>query len=301
VIEFRDGVAFPGGYGYSADGTLRSRAAPHGGFAWGGQGAYDALSEAVLAYAADVVLLSAGLERRDGAAWGGGAGAPPIWVSAGAAAGPLPRRTLLLLQGSGRVRAGVWGCALCINAEQGLHKGTMLGYIERAHAAGYRVVVANPNAAQDAAQHTVDVWERQCIAGEGGTAAAAGSVDVVAHSNGGRCFLGLLLHLAAHGGSINRLSKVACTDSYHSAAQVRALGALGAEGEAALQLLRGVRNYVPSDAPFGAVVQAWVSLKHEMTAASMAPMQCISCTCDDHASTNYAAMDAIFAWFMATE
>ena len=301
MIEFRDGVAFPGGYGYSADGTLRSRAAPHGGFAWGGQGAYDALSEAVLAYAADVVLLSAGLERRDGAAWGGGAGAPPIWVSAGAVAGPPPRRTLLLLQGSGRVRAGVWGCALCINAEQGLHKGTMLGYIERAHAAGYRVVVANPNAAQDAAQHTVDVWERQCIAGEGGTAAAAGSVDVVAHSNGGRCFLGLLLHLAAHGGSINRLGKVACTDSYHRAAQVRALGALGAEGEAALQLLRGVRNYVPSDAPFGAVVQSWVSLKREMTAASMAPMHCISCTCDDHASTNYAAMDAIFAWFMATE
>lgn len=58
-------------------------------------------------------------------------------------------------QGSGRVRAGVWGCALCINAENGFHKGTMFEYIERAQKDGYGVVVLNPNAAEDLGAHLV--------------------------------------------------------------------------------------------------------------------------------------------------
>ena len=39
-------------------------------------------------------------------------------------------KLLLLIQGSGRVRVGVWGCALCIN--KNLDQGTMLPYIKRA-------------------------------------------------------------------------------------------------------------------------------------------------------------------------
>ena len=44
-------------------------------------------------------------------------------------------KLLLLIQGSGRVRVGVWGCALCIN--KNLDQGTMLPYIKRALQEGY--------------------------------------------------------------------------------------------------------------------------------------------------------------------
>ena len=179
----------------------------------------------------------------------------------------------------------------------------MLGYIERAHAANYRVVVANPNEAEDPVAHVAALWED--IARE----AAPGSVDVVAHSNGGRCFLGLLAHLVerceAGQKPLEALGRVACTDSYHSPQQVTKLERLaskcdpatGADLEGVRQLLAGVRNYVCSTEPFGCQVSSWISLKNKLTAESRAPMQCLSCEVDDHASTNYAAEAAIFDWF----
>merc|ERR1712137_810964 len=57
-------------------------------------------------------------------------------------------KLLVLIQGSGRVRVGVWGCALCINKD--LDQGTMLPYLRTAAVRGYAVVVLNPN------ENTVD-------------------------------------------------------------------------------------------------------------------------------------------------
>jgi len=181
----------------------------------------------------------------------------------------------------------------------------MLGYIERGHAAGYRVVVANPNEAEeDPVAHVVGLWEDLLAAG-----AAPGSIDVVAHSNGGRCFLGLLCHLVEDCGADQKplqcLGKIACTDSYHSPQQVSRLEnlvaerdpATGCDAAAVTQLLSSVRNYVCSPQAFGTEVASWMSLKNKITAKSRAPMKCISCEVDDHASTNYAAEAAIFEWF----
>ena len=54
-------------------------------------------------------------------------------------------QSLILLQGSGRVRPGVWGCALCLN--KGLRFGSMRDHIARAAEEGYETLVLNPNAA----------------------------------------------------------------------------------------------------------------------------------------------------------
>ncbi len=58
---------------------------------------------------------------------------------------PEPRKLMLLIQGSGRVRAGTWGCALCINSPGGLFKGTVTEYCERGYAAGTEILILNPN------------------------------------------------------------------------------------------------------------------------------------------------------------
>jgi len=232
-----------------------------------------------------------------------------IWLSPEAPESSGAAKTLLLIQGSGRVRAGVWGCALCINAEEGLSKGTMLGYINRAHALGYRVIVANPNEAEDGGAHLVDIWTELNLGVQ-----TPESVDVVAHSNGGRCFLGLLSHFVSSSLSdtsnplkrhLDPIGKVACTDSYHSRRQVSEILSLsegcdensGCGEDSVKRILSEIRNYVPSSEPFSTEVTTWMSLKNNMTAESKAPMQCISAECDDHASTNYASEEAIFQWF----
>eukprot|EP01006_Ploeotia_vitrea_P027106 TRINITY_DN59973_c0_g1_i2.p1 TRINITY_DN59973_c0_g1~~TRINITY_DN59973_c0_g1_i2.p1 ORF type:complete len:383 (-),score=170.53 TRINITY_DN59973_c0_g1_i2:75-1223(-) len=50
---------------------------------------------------------------------------------------------LVLLQGSGAVRAGMWARALCIN--NSLDLGTVLPYLKRAHANKWATIVLNPN------------------------------------------------------------------------------------------------------------------------------------------------------------
>ena len=325
--EFRDEcVLDPGNFGYAVDGTLRCRAPPHAQFQWDPsnprqQQEYDALADSVLAYC----QRSLGQMLEEVELPGSGT---PVWVSRpGAASGTTEHspaaRTLLLIQGSGRVRAGVWGCALCINAEEGLRKGTMMEYIERAHALGYRVVVANPNAEADTAGHIRRLWQhvvmRPCGgpsvgagagAGDGATEAAGvadGSVDVVAHSRGGRTFLELLQSLADDRRSVLAIGRVAATDSYHDSGQVDALRRVdnapssGCDSATLMRLLHSVRNYVPSTADVGAPVDRWTSLRMQFTANEKAPMQCISACTDDHASTNYCAVDAIFAWLAEDE
>eukprot|EP00937_MAST-01D_sp_MAST-1D-sp2_P006082 g6082.t1 len=299
-MQFRDDVVIsPGNFGYTTDGTLRCRAPPHTQFKWNAsnprqQQEYDELAENVLAYCQG--MLSELLEQR--ALQGSGTA---VWVSRPDAEGSARPKTLLLVQGSGRVRAGVWGCSLCINEEQGLRKGTMLGYIERAHALGYRVVVANPNEEADAAGHLQRLWAAVVL--DDPLARERGAVDLVVHSNGGRALLGLLKRFAAEQQPISCIGKVAATDSYHGSDQVQALRLVdnpadsGCDSATLMRLLGSVRNYVPSDTAVGEPVEQWASLRNRLTAEEKAPMQCISACTADHASTNYAAMDAIFAWF----
>jgi len=52
-------------------------------------------------------------------------------------------KLLILIHGSGAVRAGQWARALCIN--ESLEIGSVLPYIREAKKAGYGVIVCNPN------------------------------------------------------------------------------------------------------------------------------------------------------------
>jgi hypothetical protein len=54
-----------------------------------------------------------------------------------------PDKLMLIIQGSGAVRAGQWARALCINAS--LRYGTILPYLKQAKDNGYGVIVFNPN------------------------------------------------------------------------------------------------------------------------------------------------------------
>ena len=56
-------------------------------------------------------------------------------------------RLLVLIHGSGVVRAGQWARRLIIN--EGLEQGTQLPYIKRALDRGYAVLVMNTNQRQD--------------------------------------------------------------------------------------------------------------------------------------------------------
>jgi len=52
-------------------------------------------------------------------------------------------KIILLIQGSGAVRAGMWARALCINDD--INLGSVIPYIKKAHENGYGVIVLNPN------------------------------------------------------------------------------------------------------------------------------------------------------------
>lgn len=52
-------------------------------------------------------------------------------------------KLLVLIHGSGAVRAGQWARALCIN--ESLEIGSILPYLRQAKKEGYGVIVCNPN------------------------------------------------------------------------------------------------------------------------------------------------------------
>lgn len=152
-----------------------------------------------------------------------------------------PDKLMLLIQGSGAVRPGQWARALCIN--DSLEVGSILGYLDKATAAGYGVIVFNPNQNSvpaeplagrpspealrshekhkpasldmvkipgniDPVQHTIHVWDQFA------KRAAAKDVVIVAHSAGGWCTLGLLRERGDE--ILPKLRAIAFTDSVHS-------------------------------------------------------------------------------------
>lgn len=101
------------------------------------------------------------------------------------------RKALVLIQGTGAVRAGIWARSVCIN--DSMEKGSMLPFLEIARANNIDVLVMNPNYncdpktgvtcpySQSMQDHAVNVWGRY-VADSGFM-----QVDVVAHSAGGGC------------------------------------------------------------------------------------------------------------------
>ena len=143
-------------------------------FAWQGQLHYDALGDFVLHHIQQTMTTDLGLVEvalpLDAAE---GEATTSIWVS------PTLKdaeKIMVLLQGSGAVRPGLWARSVVLNDSLGI--GAQLRFIERAQREGFAVAVLNPNEnkAEVALEDTVGRWAT-CTAAEfeaGKRAAPAG-------------------------------------------------------------------------------------------------------------------------------
>ena len=102
------------------------------------------------------------------------------------------KTALVLIQGTGAVRAGQWARSVCINASNEL--GSMLPQVDWAvNVKEYSVLVMNPNLSNDEKtgeqipfcrnmqEHAVFVWEKYILD------SGFENILVIAHSAGGGC------------------------------------------------------------------------------------------------------------------
>ncbi|KAL0485445.1 cotranscriptional regulator FAM172 [Acrasis kona] len=124
---------------------------------------------------------------------------------------------VVLIQGSGFVRAGQWSCGLCLNI--GVEHGSMMSYLTRAKESGYAYIILNPNynenvetlipiqGHEDATKHVSYVWDVFI------NKLNVRNLFVVAHSFGGHCICKLMSQ--SNVGSLNKISSVALLESVH--------------------------------------------------------------------------------------
>nr|CAD7575251.1 unnamed protein product [Timema californicum] len=185
-------------------------------------------------------------------------------------------KLLILVHGSGVVRAGQWARSIIIN--ESLQQGTMLPYIKKARELGYAVLITNTNdnfkflngkkinikGSADPKDHLNYVWKHYV------KDVKAKHIAIVAHSYGGFVTVGLsanalvVLSSTAEDGEIEvrisakdhfsefkeRVFAVAFTDSVHSMSLQRV-------PKKVIEFLQKVgRNWVAHDEPLDAPVKA---------------------------------------------
>ncbi|ELU03974.1 hypothetical protein CAPTEDRAFT_148827 [Capitella teleta] len=194
-----------------------------------------------------------------------------------------PDRLMLLIHGSGVVRAGQWARRLIMN--NSLDNGTQLPYIKRAVKEGYGVIVTNTNFNQDPQGRPIPLNSTpdshgQCVWDSLVQSAAAKEIAIVAHSYGGVVVTNLALKRTEE--FLSRVKAVAFTDSVHS------LSMQG--GTEAVQEFysKDARNWVSSDEPLDTPIEhRW--------GQNDAPL--VSAGHQKHEWTSYSAMDSVFEFF----
>lgn len=120
-------------------------------------------------------------------------------------------KLLVLIQGSGDVRAGVWSRSVCFKSS--LHQGSMFPCVEYARDNGYSLIILNPNVVTDRCTHQFEhcefVWENLI------RNSSAKEIYILAHSFGGVCTTRLLLKY--YDEFVSRVKAIALTDSVHAA------------------------------------------------------------------------------------
>jgi len=283
------------GYGFNADGQLRHL---EKGTKYEfevrkddqefNQAVYDCLGSTVTQEVYRLLETDGGLERvwvpRDS-----DASQPRTFVFLSEDALSNPEKLLLLIHGSGVVRAGQWSRSLIIN--DSLNTGTMLPYIKRAREEGYGVIVLNPNdnelTAPDGSvqvipglespeAHTLYVWQ------EFVREAKARQVAIVAHSYGGVC-TETLVHSLCNDGSCDdkeRLKAIAFTDSVH--------GQIAKQGPAAAFMKERCVNWVCSDEPLDTPVAPYLGSR------AVDDCLCVSAGTDSHIHSSASAFESVF-------
>lgn len=161
-----------------------------------------------------------------------------------------PKKLMILIHGSGVVRAGQWARSLIIN-DPGLKAGSVIPYIEKARSLGYEVLVTNTNynyytskagyevpitGSENPLSHAVTVWDAIV------EPADPEAISIVAHSYGGV----VVVDLANKYGDFfeERVFAVGMTDSVH----------FGGKVSPALQQIG--RNWVTSSQPLDTPVRS---------------------------------------------
>jgi pimeloyl-ACP methyl ester carboxylesterase len=188
-------------------------------------------------------------------------------------------KLLVMIHGSGVVRAGQWARRLIINED--LDKGTMLPFIAHARETGWGVVVMNTNmntagktdedipGSESPEDHANTVWENIVAKSD------AKNIVIIAHSYGGVVAMELARSFKAD--FLDRVSGVFMTDSVHYK--------LSGDKEVDKKLEKIGKNYVGSDLEVGTPVEKMVGSKN---------IPRFSAGHEKHEWTSWSAMEEIF-------
>ena len=179
-----------------------------------------------------------------------------------------PRRKLVLINGSGAVKAGQWARSIIIN--DNLMSGSMLPYIEWANKNEYDILVLNTNECDsDYPGSTNPIEHAQTVWNDILSHVSDSSVFIVAHSFGGV----VVQRLARMNEQFNNvIGKIAFTDSVH-------FGGIDTEADCI--------NWVSSREPVNANLDYGSSSSCSVRSAGTTK----------HPWTSHFAMDSIFEWF----
>ncbi|GAB0088646.1 FAM172 family protein homolog CG10038 [Sergentomyia squamirostris] len=189
---------------------------------------------------------------------------------------PKDSKLLVLIHGSGVVRAGQWSRSLIIN--HSLAAGTQLPYLERARKMGFEVISTNTNdnnrrgkpiqSSEDSVEHAVYVFEKYIIPSN------PKAVAIVAHSYGGIVTMELARKFPEF--FKTKVFAVGLTDSVHMAMR---------GGREVKDHIRNIaRNWVTSAKP----------LDTSLTTGDPSDVPHYSAGHMQHEWTSYAAMSAVF-------
>ncbi|XP_064609750.1 cotranscriptional regulator ARB2A-like [Liolophura sinensis] len=193
-----------------------------------------------------------------------------------------PDKLLLLIHGSGVVRAGQWARRLIIN--DNLKSGTQLPFIKRAVDSGYGVIVFNTNEnrirqgdkfipvreSSTAVDHGLYVWE------EFVSKSAARNIAIVAHSYGGVVTVELAIEKEAE--FKERVFAIALTDSVHSLSHQEVSSSV-------IKLFKRIaKNWVSSKEPLDTPVPS----RHRYECPQ------VSAGTNKHEETSWSSFESIF-------
>ena len=166
----------------------------------------------------------------------------------------LNEKCLMLIQGTGNVRAGLWARSVCINED--INHGSMYPYIEKALQNNFSVIILNPNERYgfgtqkkkriqelpSMESHRLYVYHNIIQKSQD-----INSIYIVAHSRGGECTIQILKN--NENDLLNgKIKKIAFTDSVHGSSYLH----LSKEGQAKLREIG--RDYIACSYSLGQAI-----------------------------------------------
>ncbi|KAK3919597.1 Cotranscriptional regulator FAM172A [Frankliniella fusca] len=241
---------------------------------------YEALGELITPYVYELLINDLNLKKLEVPE----GQTPSSFIFASEDALSNPDKLIVLIHGSGVVRAGQWARSLIIN--DNIQSGTQIPYIEQAMANGYGILVLNTNdntrvidgkvvpikESSNALEHASWVWKNYVMK------ATAKKIAVVAHSYGGVCAVELANSFFEDFSA--RVFAIALTDSVHSM-KFRHL-----RPEVQKYLYKVGRNWVSSAEPLDKILED--DPKSDITAVSAGHKK--------HEMTSWSCKDSLFKY-----